>query len=105
MHNGFRIRDIKQINGNNRLWEVQLTLTSDNNPQFSALTKNIRKRHYHIRKDDIDWVRLTRHKKYTKHWLIKHLMTMREQIYIITLDQFKMSNQTMRKQLDFMKNP
>jgi tetratricopeptide (TPR) repeat protein len=42
MHSVFRIGDIKEINGNNRLWEVELTLTRDNDPQLSALTEHIR---------------------------------------------------------------
>ncbi|CAF1399813.1 unnamed protein product [Adineta steineri] len=42
MHSVFRIGDIKEINGNNRLWEVELILTSDNDPQLSALTEHIR---------------------------------------------------------------
>jgi tetratricopeptide (TPR) repeat protein len=42
MHSVFRIGDIKQINSNNRLWEIELVLTSDNDPQLSALTDHIR---------------------------------------------------------------
>ncbi len=44
MHSLFRIGQIKQIDiKNNRLWQVDLTLTSDNDPQLYALTQYIRK--------------------------------------------------------------
>jgi tetratricopeptide (TPR) repeat protein len=39
MHSVFRIRQIKQIDTNGRLWQVDLTLTSENDPQLNALTK------------------------------------------------------------------
>jgi tetratricopeptide (TPR) repeat protein len=42
MHSVFRINDIKPLGNNNRLWEVNLTLTSDNDPELHALTKHIR---------------------------------------------------------------
>jgi tetratricopeptide (TPR) repeat protein len=42
MHSIFRIGQIKQIDGNNRLWEANLSLTSDNDPQLHALTEHIR---------------------------------------------------------------
>jgi tetratricopeptide (TPR) repeat protein len=41
MHSIFRIGQAKQIDKNNRLWQVDLTLTSDNDPQLHALTKCI----------------------------------------------------------------
>lgn len=43
MHTLFHINDIKQIDGNDRLSLVELILTSDNDPQLSALTKHLRK--------------------------------------------------------------
>ncbi|CAF1518161.1 unnamed protein product, partial [Adineta steineri] len=43
MHSVFRIQDITQIGGNNRLYAVDLTLTSDNDPELSRLTDYIRK--------------------------------------------------------------
>ncbi|CAF1395930.1 unnamed protein product [Rotaria sordida] len=43
MHTVFRVDDIKQSVSNSRLWEVQLTLTGDNDPQLAALTKTIQK--------------------------------------------------------------
>ncbi|CAF1405316.1 unnamed protein product [Adineta steineri] len=43
MHSVFRIQDIKQIDGNNRLYEVNLILTADNDPELSRLTDYIRK--------------------------------------------------------------
>ena len=43
MHNVFRIGQIKQIEpDNDRLWQVELTLTDDEDPQRRALTDHIR---------------------------------------------------------------
>jgi tetratricopeptide (TPR) repeat protein len=42
MHSVFRIEKIKEINGNNRLWQVDLISTNDNDPQLYALTERIR---------------------------------------------------------------
>ncbi len=39
MHSVFRIGQVKQIDKNDRLWQVDLTLTSENDPQLHALTK------------------------------------------------------------------
>jgi tetratricopeptide (TPR) repeat protein len=41
MHSVFRIEQVKQLDGNHRLWQVDLTLTSDNDPQLHELTKRI----------------------------------------------------------------
>jgi tetratricopeptide (TPR) repeat protein len=41
-HSIFRIREIKKLEENGRLWEVELTLTSDNDSQLEALTERIR---------------------------------------------------------------
>ncbi len=41
MHSVFRIENIERIDENNRLFKVDLTLTSDNDPQLHALTKSI----------------------------------------------------------------
>ena len=43
MHSVFRIGQIKQFDGNNRLWQVELALTSDNDPQLHDLTKYLSK--------------------------------------------------------------
>ncbi|CAF1154900.1 unnamed protein product [Adineta steineri] len=43
MHSVFRIQDFKQIAENNRLYEVNLVLTADNDPELSRLTEYIRK--------------------------------------------------------------
>ncbi|CAF4022156.1 unnamed protein product [Rotaria sp. Silwood2] len=43
MHTVFRVGDIKQMANNNRLWEVQLTLTNDNDPQLAILTEHIQR--------------------------------------------------------------
>ncbi|CAF2071260.1 unnamed protein product [Rotaria magnacalcarata] len=42
MHTIFRVVEMKQTAKNNRLWEVQLTITDDNDPQLSTLTNRIR---------------------------------------------------------------
>jgi tetratricopeptide (TPR) repeat protein len=42
MHSVFRIGQVKPIDKNNRLWQVDLTLTSDNDPQLHALTARMR---------------------------------------------------------------
>ncbi|CAF4423701.1 unnamed protein product, partial [Rotaria magnacalcarata] len=42
MHSVFRVVEIKQMAENSRLWEVQLTITDDNDPQLSTLTNRIR---------------------------------------------------------------
>jgi tetratricopeptide (TPR) repeat protein len=41
MHSVFRIGQVKQLNENERLWQVELTLTTDNDPQLCDLTKRI----------------------------------------------------------------
>ncbi|CAF3955026.1 unnamed protein product [Rotaria sp. Silwood1] len=42
MHPVFCVGEIKQAVNNNRLWEVQLTLTDNNDPQLSTITRRIR---------------------------------------------------------------
>ncbi len=43
MHSVFRIGRVKKIEkNNNRLWQVELTLTGDSDPQLQELTKSIR---------------------------------------------------------------
>jgi tetratricopeptide (TPR) repeat protein len=42
MHSVFRVGQIKQIHGNNRLWQVDLTWTSDKDPQLHALIERMR---------------------------------------------------------------
>ncbi|CAF1401335.1 unnamed protein product [Adineta ricciae] len=44
MHSVFRIEEIKQINGNDRFWKVNLTLTNDDDVQLRLLTESIQKR-------------------------------------------------------------
>ncbi|CAF1500690.1 unnamed protein product, partial [Rotaria magnacalcarata] len=41
MHTVFRVIEIKQMANNNRLWEIQLTITGDSDPQLSTLTNRI----------------------------------------------------------------
>ncbi|CAF1485819.1 unnamed protein product [Adineta steineri] len=43
MHSVFRIQGIKQMGGNNRLYEVSLILTADNDPELDRLTNHTRK--------------------------------------------------------------
>jgi tetratricopeptide (TPR) repeat protein len=54
MHSIFRIGQIKQIDKNNRLWQVDLTLTSDNDPQLHALTECMREE----TRGSTEWFRL-----------------------------------------------
>jgi tetratricopeptide (TPR) repeat protein len=42
MHSVFRIGQVKQIDKNDRLWQVNLTLTGDNDSQLHALTERMR---------------------------------------------------------------
>jgi tetratricopeptide (TPR) repeat protein len=42
MHSIFRIGVVEQINGNTKLWKVELTLTDDTDPQLHALTERMR---------------------------------------------------------------
>jgi tetratricopeptide (TPR) repeat protein len=42
MHTVFRIGNMEQIDGSDRLWVVHLTLTSDTDPQLNALTARLR---------------------------------------------------------------
>jgi hypothetical protein len=42
MHTVFRIGDITKINDNNRLYQVELTLTADDDQQLRILTDQIR---------------------------------------------------------------
>ncbi|CAF4300478.1 unnamed protein product [Adineta steineri] len=55
MHSVFRIQDITQIDGNNCLYEVNLVLTSDNDPELKTLTDYIRRESH---PDDEGWFRL-----------------------------------------------
>jgi tetratricopeptide (TPR) repeat protein len=43
MHSVFRIGQVKPIEKNNRLWQVELTLTGDHDPQLKELTKSMQK--------------------------------------------------------------
>ncbi|CAF4351663.1 unnamed protein product, partial [Rotaria magnacalcarata] len=42
MHTAFRIVEITQTPSNSRLWEVQLTITDESDPQLSTLTNRIK---------------------------------------------------------------
>ncbi|UJR13847.1 hypothetical protein I4U23_000857 [Adineta vaga] len=55
MHSVFRIQDIKQMGGNNKLFEVSLTLTSDSDKELHALTERIRQESF---PDEEGWYRL-----------------------------------------------
>ncbi|CAF2126843.1 unnamed protein product [Rotaria magnacalcarata] len=46
MHSIFRIGSISKLDENSRLWRVDLTLTSDNDPDLQSLTEYIRKETY-----------------------------------------------------------
>ncbi|CAF0946905.1 unnamed protein product [Adineta ricciae] len=43
MHSIFRIRDVKPMDGNEKVYEVALSLTSDNDKELMVLTEQIRK--------------------------------------------------------------
>ncbi|CAF0813537.1 unnamed protein product [Adineta steineri] len=78
MHSVFRIQDIKQMDGNNRLYEVNLTLTADNDPELNKLTDYIRQESY---PDEEGWYRLG-------SVLIKMSQSNKaEDIYQVLLDQ------------------
>ncbi|CAF4166668.1 unnamed protein product, partial [Adineta steineri] len=78
MHSVFRIQDIKQMDGNNRLYEVNLTLTADNDPELNRLTDYIRQESY---PDEEGWYRLG-------SVLIKMSQSNKaEDIYQVLLDQ------------------
>ncbi|CAF1422373.1 unnamed protein product [Adineta steineri] len=55
MHTIFRIGDIKPIDGNNHLYQVNLTLTNDNDQDLRALTDSIRQETF---PDQEEWGRL-----------------------------------------------
>jgi tetratricopeptide (TPR) repeat protein len=55
MHTVFRINDIKPIGENNRLFEVNLTLTGDNDQDLCVLTDRIREETF---PDNEGWERL-----------------------------------------------
>jgi tetratricopeptide (TPR) repeat protein len=56
MHSVFRIGQVKQIENNNRLWQVELTLTGDHDPQLQELTKSMQD----ATKGPTGWFRLGR---------------------------------------------
>ncbi|UJR34206.1 hypothetical protein I4U23_021612 [Adineta vaga] len=56
MHSVFRIQDIKQMGGNNKLFEVSLTLTSDNDKELHARLSAYEKRVFQTREGGPDWV-------------------------------------------------
>jgi tetratricopeptide (TPR) repeat protein len=78
MHTVFRIRDIKPMSGNHRLFQVELTLTSDNDKELRVLTDRIREETYPHAKG---WIRLG---------LVLHKMGQpkkAQQVYEILLEQ------------------
>ncbi|CAF1240770.1 unnamed protein product [Rotaria sp. Silwood1] len=78
MHSIFRIGQTKQIDGNDRLWQVDLTLTSDNDPQLHALTEYIREETF---PEEKGWYRLG-------NLLIKlDQFDKAQQVYEVMLDQ------------------
>ncbi|UJR24206.1 hypothetical protein I4U23_027172 [Adineta vaga] len=55
MHSVFRIQDVKQIGGNNKLFEVNMTLTGDKDIELSALTDRLREESF---PNEEGWARL-----------------------------------------------
>ncbi|CAF1496042.1 unnamed protein product [Adineta steineri] len=80
MHSVFRIQDIKSMDGNNRLYEVNLVLTADNDPELSRLTDYIRQESF---PDSEGWYRLG-----LVLWKMGQL-DKAEDIYQVLLDQTK----------------
>ncbi|CAF1411450.1 unnamed protein product [Adineta steineri] len=80
MHSVFRIQDIKSMDGNNRLYEVNLLLTADNDPELSRLTDYIRQESF---PDSEGWYRLG-----LVLWKMGQL-DKAEDIYQVLLDQTK----------------
>jgi tetratricopeptide (TPR) repeat protein len=68
IHSVFRIGQIKQINDNdNRLWQVDLTLIGENDPQLRTLIKCIRDETFPHRKGWCRWSELLiKHGEFTK---------------------------------------
>ena len=97
MHSVFRVQDIKQIDGNNSLYEVNLTLTADNDPELSRLTDYIRKESY---PDSEGWYRLG--------VVLRKMgqLDKAEDIYQVLLDQAKDDKNTadIYRQLGWVKN-
>ena len=54
MNTIFRIREIQPLNSNNRLWQVNLTITSDTDRELTALTDHLRRETEHA----TGWARL-----------------------------------------------
>jgi hypothetical protein len=54
LHSVFHIEKIEQIEENDRLWEVELTLTSDNDPPLQTVTERMREE----TKRSTEWLRL-----------------------------------------------
>ncbi|CAF0906927.1 unnamed protein product [Adineta steineri] len=80
MHSVLRIQDMKQIDGNSRLYEVNLVLTADNDPELSRLTDYIRKESF---PDAESWSRLS-----LVLWKMGQF-DKAEDIYQVLLDQTK----------------
>ncbi|CAF1066406.1 unnamed protein product [Adineta steineri] len=55
MHSVFRVQNIEQIGENNRLYEVHLVLTADNDPELNRLNDYIRQESY---PNSVEWYRL-----------------------------------------------
>jgi hypothetical protein len=66
MHTIFRTRDIKFTGGNNRLWQVEFTLTSDNDKDLRIVTERIREETF---PDSEGWERFGRLLKGNFHCL------------------------------------
>ena len=108
MHSVFRIQDIKQMGGNNRLYEVNLVLTADNDPELSRLTDYIRKESYpdsegwyRLGLVLLKWVNLTKLKIFIKFYLIKPKMMKTRHLFIINLVGSKIDQGKYQEALTF----
>jgi septum formation inhibitor MinC len=108
MHSVFRIEQVKRIDQNARLWQVDLTLTGDNDPQFHTLTKRMREE----TKGSTGWFRLgelmiklgqfNKAEELYEILLQQTTTRMKKRFYFISLGKQKLVRENMPKRLDFM---
>jgi hypothetical protein len=111
MHSVFRIRDITSMDENNRLFRVDLTLTSDIDKDLHMLTDRIRQETFQTTKDGNDWVycyskwvNLARHNKFMKYDYATQLFKVKKHLSTINLDGPNLSKENINKQLHSLKN-
>jgi hypothetical protein len=102
MHAVFRINDIKPMDGNDRLFEVNLTLTGDNDQDLRVLTDRIREETF---PDSEGWARLGsvlikmgQLRRPKKFYLITKRMRVKKDLFIINLAGLKMIKENIKRQ-------